>query len=92
MKQALDSDPGRPRVAQALKDMMADLNELLEKHARGEDITEDFAEFMDKHGEFFPDEPETIEQLLDELARQAAAMQRMLESMTPGAARRSSPS
>ena len=38
---------------------------------------------MDKHGEFFPENPETIEELLDQLARQAAAMQRMLESMSP---------
>jgi uncharacterized protein with von Willebrand factor type A (vWA) domain len=82
MKQALQSQPGSEE-RQALKDMMSDLNELLEKHARGEDTQDDFEQFMDKHGQFFPEQPESIEQLLDQLARQAAAMQRMLESMSP---------
>ena len=82
MKQALQ-DPAGSESRQALKDMMGDLNALLEKHQRGEDTTADFADFMDKHGEFFPEKPETLEELLDQLARQAAAMQRMLESMSP---------
>jgi len=82
MKQALQ-DPAGSESRERLKNMMADLNQMLEKHARGEDTTQDFADFMDKHGEFFPENPESIEQLLDQLARQAAAMQRMLESMTP---------
>jgi len=82
MKQALKTPEGSPS-RQALKDMMADLNSMLDKHGRGEDTTQDFADFMDKHGDFFPDKPESIEQLLDELARRAAAMSRMLESMTP---------
>ena len=37
--------------------MIADLNELLAAHARGEDTTDEFAEFMGKHGEFFPEQP-----------------------------------
>jgi uncharacterized protein with von Willebrand factor type A (vWA) domain len=82
MKQALQ-DPAGSASRQALKDMMTDLNTLLEKHQRGEDTAEDFADFMDKHGEYFPEKPETIEELLDQLARQAAAMQRMLDSMSP---------
>jgi uncharacterized protein with von Willebrand factor type A (vWA) domain len=82
MKQALQ-DPAGSESRERLKNMMADLNQMLEKHARGEDTEQDFADFMDKHGEFFPENPENIEQLLDQLARQAAAMQRMLESMTP---------
>lgn len=82
MKQALQS-PADSESRQALKDMMADLNTLLEKHGRGEDTEQDFADFMERHGELFPDNPESLEQLLDSLARQAAAMQRMLESMSP---------
>lgn len=82
MKQALQ-DPAGSESRERLKNMMADLNQMLEKHARGEDTEQDFADFMDEHGEFFPENPENIEQLLDQLARQAAAMQRMLESMTP---------
>jgi uncharacterized protein with von Willebrand factor type A (vWA) domain len=82
MKSALQS-PADSAERQAVKDMLADLNQLLDKHARGEDTAQDFREFMDKHGAFFPDAPENLDQLIDSLARQAAAMQRMLESMSP---------
>ena len=44
---------------------------------------EDFREFMDKHGEFFPENPQDIDELLDALAQRSAAAQRMLNSMTP---------
>lgn len=81
MKQALEgtSDQDRQRVA----DMVKDLNALLDAHARGEDTPEQFAEFMAEHGEFFPDDPQDVEELLDSLAQRAAAAQRMRNSMSP---------
>ena len=82
LSQAMQN-PMSPESQQALKDMLSDLNSMLDKHRRGEDVSEDFEQFMDKHGEFFPERPESFEQLLDELARRATAMQRMLDSMTP---------
>ena len=82
MKQALQ-DPANSESRQALKDMLSDLNNLIDKHARGENTEAEFAEFMDKHGESFPENPESMEQLLDQLARQAAAMQRMMDSLSP---------
>ena len=82
MSQAL-SNPQSPEDQQRLKDMLADLNEMMDAHRRGEDVSEQFEQFMDNHGEFFPDNPETFEELLDDLARRAAAMQRMLDSMSP---------
>ena len=82
MKQALQ-DPAGSESRRALQDMMGDLNRMLEKHQRGEDTASDFADFMDKHGDFFPDRPESLEELLDQLARQAAAMARLLDSMSP---------
>ena len=42
---------------QAVKDMVADLSQLIDAHNRGEDTDERFREFMDKHGQFFPDDP-----------------------------------
>lgn len=72
-----------PEARAALKEMMADLNQLLDKHRRGEDVTDDYRDFIDKHRDFFPDAPETIEEFIDELARRSAAMQRMLDSMSP---------
>ena len=72
-----------PEARAALKEMLADLNQLLDKHRRGEDVTDDYRDFIDKHRDFFPDAPETIEEFIDELARRSAAMQRMLDSMSP---------
>ena len=68
---------------QAVKDMLADLNEMLAADARGEHTQADFDAFMEKHGQFFPEQPANLEELVDSLARRAAAMERMLASMTP---------
>jgi len=81
LKQALESPD--PEAMQQVKDMLADLNALLAAHARNEDTTDAFANFMAQHGEFFPEQPETIEELIDALARQQAAAQRMLASLSP---------
>ncbi|TWH03208.1 uncharacterized protein with von Willebrand factor type A (vWA) domain [Nocardioides sp. J9] len=80
MKQALENATDADR--QAISEMLADLNELLEKHARGEDTPEDFQEFMDKHGQHFPENPQDVDELIDAMAQRAAAAQRMLNSMT----------
>jgi uncharacterized protein with von Willebrand factor type A (vWA) domain len=67
-----------------INQMLADLNALLAAHAQGfADVDERFAEFMRRHGEFFPEQPRTIEELVDVLAARAAAAQRMLNSMSP---------
>ncbi len=81
MKQALEgaTDSDRQRV----NDMLKDLNALLAAHAKGEDTQEQFDKFMAEHGEFFPEQPRTVEELLDSLAQRAAAAQRMRNSMTP---------
>jgi uncharacterized protein with von Willebrand factor type A (vWA) domain len=80
MKDALENATDEDRAA--INQMLSDLNDLLAKHRRGEDTEEDFAEFMDRHGDFFPENPRTIDELLDALAQRAAAAQRMRNSMT----------
>ena len=80
MKQALENATDEDRAA--INEMLGDLNELLEKHRRGEDTEQDFADFMDKHGDFFPENPRDIDELMDALAQRAAAAQRMRNSMT----------
>jgi uncharacterized protein with von Willebrand factor type A (vWA) domain len=72
-----------PAAMQRTKDMMAALNELLEKHQRGEDTPEDFQRFMDEYGDFFPEDPKDVEELLRAMAERMAQMQAMLNSMTP---------
>ena len=80
MKQALENATDEDR--QRVREMLQDLNDLLEAHARGEDTDQQFADFMDKHGDFFPEQPQSIDELLDALAKRAAAAQRMRNSMT----------
>ena len=72
-----------PESKAAMKEMMQDLNAMLEKHRRGEDASQDYEDFKEKHSEFFPDAPDTLPEFIDELARQAAAMQRMMQSLSP---------
>lgn len=82
MKQAL-RDAG-PEDVQRINEMLADLNDLLRAHAQGRDDVDDrFAEFMRKHGDFFPERPQNVEELIDALAARAAAAQRMVNSLTP---------
>ncbi|GGL32597.1 VWA domain-containing protein [Phycicoccus endophyticus] len=81
MKQALENATDEDRAA--VQEMLSDLGDLLDAHARGEDTDEQFREFMDQHGDFFPERPETVEELVDALAQRAAAAQRMMSSMTP---------
>ena len=81
MKQALENATDADRAAAT--EMISDLNDLLDKHARGEDTSEDFERFMDKHGDAFPEQPESVEELIDTLAARSAAAQRMMNSMTP---------
>lgn len=63
------------------RDMLADLNDMIERRDRGEPY--DFDGFMQRHGDFFPDHPGTLEQLLEQMARRMAALSRLLASMSP---------
>ena len=82
MKDALQSTT--PEDVERIREMLADLNSLLAAHAQGRpDVPQLFDEFMAKHGEFFPENPRDVEELIDALAARAAAAQRMLNSMSP---------
>jgi uncharacterized protein with von Willebrand factor type A (vWA) domain len=72
-----------PQANQQLTEMMRDLNDLLARHARGEDTADAFAQFMARHGDFFPENPESVEELIDALARRAAAGERLMRSLSP---------
>src|SRR5690606_37863062 len=70
-----------PEDMARMKDMMAELNRMLDQRARGEEP--DFEGFMERYGDFFPEDPKDLDELLEVLARRMAAMQAMLASMTP---------
>ncbi len=64
-----------------MKDMLAELNHMLEQRERGEEP--DFEGFMERFGDFFPGNPQTLDELLEQMAQQMAQMQQLLNSMTP---------
>ncbi len=70
-----------PEQMQRTKEMMQALNEMIEKNARGEDPG--FEDFMKEFGDFFPENPQNLDELLEQIAKQMAAAQAMLNSMTP---------
>ena len=61
--------------------MLAELNHMLEQREAGEEP--DFEGFMERFGDFFPDNPQTLDELLEQMARSMAQMQQLLNSMTP---------
>ncbi len=81
MKQALEGATDEDRAA--VQEMLAALNDLLDKHRAGTDSQGDFDDFMAKHGQHFPENPSNVDELLDSLAQRAAAAQRLMNSMTP---------
>ena len=71
-----------PQAMQRVKDMLADLNEMLAADARGEHTQADFDRFMARHGDLFPDQPQNLEELVDSLVSRMAAAERLLRSLS----------
>ncbi len=80
MKQVLENPD--PAAMQRVKDMLAELNSMLEADARGDHTPEDFERFMEDYGELFPDNPENLEELVDSLVRRMAAAERLMASLS----------
>ena len=70
-----------PQDLQQLREMVRDLNRMLQEKLRGGDP--DFGGFMQKHGRFFPPGISSLDELVEHLQRRAAQMQSLLNSMTP---------
>ena len=70
-----------PEALQRTKDMLAELNQMLAERAAGREP--DFDGFMERFGDFFPEGPRDLDELLELMAQRMAAMQAMLNSMTP---------
>jgi len=86
MQQAVDQmvgDMGRMTSEDMLrvKDMLAGLNRMLEQRQVGEEP--DFDEFMKSFGDFFPENPRSLDELLEVMAQRMAAMTQMMNSMSP---------
>ena len=59
-----------PEQMARMKDMLADLNQMLEARGRGEEP--DFDAFMEKYSDFFPGNPATLDELLEQMAHRYA--------------------
>jgi len=86
VQQAVDQMSGAmqnmsPQDMSRLKDMLAELNQMLETRARGEEP--DFDGFMERFGDFFPEGPENLDELLAIMAERMQAMAALMNSMTP---------
>jgi len=71
-----------PEDMARIREMISALNDMLEADARGEHTQEQFDRFMEQFGEFFPENPANLAELIDTLARRAAAQQRLLDSLS----------
>ncbi len=65
-----------------LRDAMGALNQMLEQRERGEPLDPTFEEFMANYGDLFPG-AESLDDLLEQLARRMAAAEAMWRSMSP---------
>jgi uncharacterized protein with von Willebrand factor type A (vWA) domain len=72
-----------PEELQRMKDMLAELNAMIEARERGEHTQEDFHRFMDRYGDLFPWGPRTLDELLEGMARRMAALSRLMASLSP---------
>ncbi len=79
MKQAMEGM--QPEDLQRTREMVRDLNEMLEQRMRGMDP--DFQSFKQKHGRFFPPDINALDELIEHLQKQRAQMQSLLDSMSP---------
>jgi len=72
-----------PEELQANREMVRDLNSLLEERLEGREPGQDEVDdFLSKHGGFFPG-ARTLDDIVEQLTQRMAAMQSLLRSMTP---------
>ena len=64
-----------------MRQMLSELNGMIEARNRGEPY--DFEGFMQRYGDIFPEQPKSLDELLEVLARRMAAMSRLLASLSP---------
>lgn len=64
-----------------MREMLQELNTMIAQREAGQPY--DFAGFMERFGDFFPENPKNLDELLEAIARRMAAMSRLLASLTP---------
>ncbi|MEE8602104.1 VWA domain-containing protein [Euzebya tangerina] len=75
-------DATNPEDLARMRDMLAEVNGLAARQQQGEDITEAFEDFKERYGDMIPGDPETLDDLLEEMAQRMAAMNRMMAGLS----------
>jgi uncharacterized protein with von Willebrand factor type A (vWA) domain len=73
-----------PEERDRLRAAIDGLNTMVEQRAAGEPLNPSFEQFMSDFGDFFPGNPQNLDELLEQLAQRMAATSAMLASMTAG--------
>ncbi len=81
LQAAISNTP--PEVLERARQMLAELNRMVERRQSGADVQADFEQFMERYGDLVPGRPESLDELLAALARQMAAARALLGSLTP---------
>lgn len=70
----------------ALREMVSDLNALVRQRLEGvpeAQLQHNYEQFLQKWGQLFPDAPATFDEFLEQLARQMARMDSLMQSLSP---------
>jgi len=70
-----------PEDLQRMREMIRELNQMLREKQQGGEP--DFDSFMEKYGDYFGPGINSLDDLIESMQRQMAAMQGLLDSMTP---------
>jgi uncharacterized protein with von Willebrand factor type A (vWA) domain len=76
------SDPD-PAQLERMREAFDALNRMLEQREAGEPLDPTFESFMERFGDMFPGNPQSLDELLEQLAARMAAAQAMWNSMSP---------
>jgi uncharacterized protein with von Willebrand factor type A (vWA) domain len=72
-----------PEQLARMRDMVSELNGLIEARARGEETQAAFEDFKARYGDLLPGDPQTLDELLEQMAKRMAALSRLMASLSP---------
>ena len=72
-----------PAQLERARQMLDALNRMIEQREQGEELDPSFEQFMEQFGDFFPGNPQNLDELLEQFAAQMAAVQAALDSLSP---------
>ncbi|WP_370324836.1 VWA domain-containing protein [Euzebya sp.] len=76
-------DATNPEDLARMRDMIAEINGLVARAEQGEDVQADFEDLKSRYADMIPGDPETLDDLLEEMARRMAAMDRLMAGLSP---------